>query len=382
MQKTRKTYYANGTDIGDAIIHRGIYYLNGAEATAQDWDNMPSDWSDIRKDCPKNSIALYAGHKADYSQYDNLGFTATCVGGYKVYIDGNVYGSYSSGSTCTITWSSLALTTGDDITTPSALKAHKIWIEPATSGNNITDFTGARVASGSGYEDQGILWVHFNIGTSIHFSFGAANNYRNRLIEAITSKNNKINVNSLSLSCHYCSALTYTPVFVGPQTAINCYNSFSYCVKLQKLNFKNIKATTVANIFYYCPALLEFPKIDFSATTAANGFANDTKSLKDTIVDMSSAIGMRKIGITGDTNNFVSGLKGLRVSNQAPFTLGAPQIDVSYTGIDRTALVNLFNYLPTVSGGQIINIVGCTGTAGLTADDEAIATAKGWTITK
>ena len=54
---------------------------------------MPADWSDIRKDCPANSIALYAGVKSDYSAYDNLGFTATCTGGYNVFIDGVQYGT-------------------------------------------------------------------------------------------------------------------------------------------------------------------------------------------------------------------------------------------------------------------------------------------------
>ena len=50
--------------------------------------------------------------------------------------------------------------------------------------------------------------------------------------------------------------------------------------------------------------------------------------------------------------------------------------------MNRAALVQLFNDLPTVSGGQIINIVGCTGTPDLDEVDKAIAIDKGWTITE
>lgn len=344
----------------------------------------PSDWNDIRVDCPADSIALYAAHSADYSDYDNLGFAATCTGGYKVFIDGTQYGStYASGTQCSITWSTSGITTGDDITTPSALKAHKIWIEPATEGNNITDFTGARVVSGSGYEDQGILWVHFNIDTSIHFQLGEENSYHSKRINAITAKNNTINISRFQQSCHSCPDLSYTPVFIGPQEEISCYSAFSYCSKLQKLNFKNIKVRALGNTFFACPSLLKLPKIDFSGAVFANRFVVNATSLKDTIIDMSSATGLRIVGIYGDSTHRINGLKGLRVSNEAPFDYATPpQINVNYTGLDRNALVQLFNDLPIVSAGQIISIVGATGASDLTADDEAIATAKGWTITK
>lgn len=160
----------------------------------------PADWSDIRTDCPENSIALYVAHSADYSFYDNLGFTANCTGGYNVFIDGTQYGStYASGSNCTITWSSLALDTGDDITTPTALKAHKIWVVPATSGNNITAFHFTRVAS-SGQEQQGVLWAHFNISNQINlnhlFSTGSQP-YANKALIATTAKNNKLKVSKI-----------------------------------------------------------------------------------------------------------------------------------------------------------------------------------------
>lgn len=316
-----------------------------------------------------NNIGFFGGRF--YSPIQEIDFNNTSIevndvyyllpygssNGYNVFIDGTQYGStYASGAQCSITWSTSGITTGDDITTPSTLKAHKIWIEPATEGNNIADFTGARVVSGSGYEDQGILWAHFNIDTSIFFCMGVGNGYRNRLIKAITAKNNLLNVRNLEQSCHYCENLIYVPLLVGPNTTISSsFSSFYYCSSLQKLNFKNIKVRSLGNTFFACPSLLKLPKIDFSGAVFANRFVVNATSLKDTIIDMSSATGLRIVGIYGDSTHRINGLKGLRVSNEAPFDYAiSPQIDVSYTGLDRSALVQLFNDLSYNVGYEVV----------------------------
>lgn len=345
--------------------------------------NKPSDWSDIRKGCPANSIALYAGHTADYSQYDNLGFTATVSnsGQYKVYIDGTLYNTYASGSQCNITWSSLALTTGDDITTPTALKAHKIWISPATEGNNITAFKCQRVAA-SGTEAQGLLWGHFNLTNSITITnFVYENNsYRNNLFYALTAKNNTVTISS-ELDYAFCATtkLEYLPIIAGTGQTTYAFGAFSYS-GIKEVTFKNIKFNHFNSMFYDCAKLEKINGMDYSVATHAYNYITNASNLKDTIIDMSAATGLKYVGIYGDNSHIISGLKGLRVSNEASFTGSAPQINVSYTGMDRAALVQLFNDLPTVSAGQIINITGCTGTADLTADDIAIAVDKGWTI--
>ena len=201
---------------------------SGTKTKSRDWEDMPSDWSDIRKNCPENSIALYAAHKDDYSAYDNLGFTATCVGGYNVFIDGAQYGStYASGATCSITWSTSGITTGEYVSTPSALKAHKIWIKPATEGNNITAFHCVRVAA-SGEEEQGVLWEHFNLSNSINISsLNSTGNmgtqaYKNTLLTSCTAKNNKLNVNGyLQYSFFLCSNLEYLPVIDANNTSVS-----------------------------------------------------------------------------------------------------------------------------------------------------------------
>ena len=268
------------------------------EGSKKDW-KKPADWSDIRKDCPANSIALYAAHKADFSAYDNLGFTATCTGGYNVFIDGTQYGStYASGATCTITWSTSGITTGDDITTPSVMKAHKIWIEPATEGNDITAFHCARVAA-NGTEQQGVLWGHFNLVNAINLSKGFAyTEYYNDLLTAVTAKKNLITANGLD----YC---------------------FDNALSLKYL-----------------------PKIDYSNVSDLTNFVTKASNLNINI-DTSKNNTITKIGCYGTSQYSMTNFKELRVSNEAPFNNStSPQINISYTAMDHSALVQLFNDLP------------------------------------
>lgn len=75
-----------------------------------------------------------------------------------------------------------------------------------------------------------------------------------------------------------------------------------------------------------------------------------------------------------------TGVTGLTFHASSLFGGTSPQIDVTYSMMNRTALVALFNLLPTLVG-KTINITGALGTADLTAGDRAIATGKGWTIT-
>ena len=342
-------------------------------------------------------------------QYDNLGFTATCTGGYKVFIDGTQYGStYASGSQCNITWSTSGITTGDNITTPSALKAHKIWIEPATSGSDITAFHCNRVAA-SGTEEQGVLWAHFNLTNSINLyqGFGRYNYYKQPLMQACTAKNNTLKLSGIDSLFLRATSLTYVPVLDCQNISMTAYGVFYKTSAIKEVRFENTNFTTMQYLFYVsgiervkgsldtpncanfsgifqsCYNLKSFPKLNFTSATNANLVLFDDTSLEDMVLDASNGASLTRLGTYATSPRFMGGLKGLRVSNQAPFNYATPpQINVSRTGLDRTALVQLFNDLPIVSAGQIISIVDATGASDLTADDEAIATAKGWTITK
>jgi len=333
------------------------------------------------------------------NDYDNLGFTATCTGGYKVFIDGVQYGStYASGTQCSITWSTSGITTGDDITTPSTLKAHKIWITPATEGAEITAFKCARVAS-SGKELQGVLWSHFNLSNRIvaghqTFSGGAFYNtrYHNNMIKAVTAKNNLLKITYFNQFVGENLSLEYVPIFESnlsndlwiAGTAGGCKKitvknyvcdnrrfdySFCSCSELENVILKNctISPSNLTAAFNDCFKLKKVPEtIDYSNATNMTSYLYRNNSLEDTVLDVSAATGLTKIGCFSTSQYFMSGFKGLRVSSSAPFTGTSPQINVSYTGMDRSALVQLFNDLPynvgyttvgtpTISSGGVVS---------------------------
>lgn len=371
------TYYLNCEE-APKQIYRHKYYMNGALPSGKsDWTGKPADWSNIRKDCPANSIALYAAHKDNYSQYDNLGFTATCTGGYKVYIDEVLYNTYASGATCSITWSTSGITTGDDITTPSAMKAHKIWIEPATEGNNITAF--------SMTDRTGLLWLHSNVSTefdSITNFVGATSG--SSLIMAVTAKNNVIKSKNMVQAFGYCQNLEYIPILDLCNSTLGqsymFYRSNTY--NLKKIVIQNLKQTgNIANsdmfnrylgleeiilknstVCWYLNtmgdrlySLKKLPEglYHYNGSNASLELI-EAESLEPTYLDCTPRTNARYIKVCGTNTHPMYGIKGLRVSNQAPFDGTAPQINVSYTGMDRTALVQLFNDLPYNVGYTVV----------------------------
>jgi hypothetical protein len=260
----------------------------------------------------------------------------------------------------------LALDTGDDITTPSALKAHKIWIEPA-AGDNITAF---RITANSG-----VLWAHHNQTNVINLS----ESYRNcPVLTAITAKNNIIYANNLYTAFQNCPLLEYLPIINAAQNSVNADNFISNCNSMKTITFKNsdkfnigrggycqnleqIKADkylfiNVANgLFRNCPKLTKLPSLQFNSnlTSAENVLRNDT-SLEPFNIDIQDCASMAKFTCFGENASTILNLKSLRVSNEAPFTGTPPQINVSYTGLDRNALVQLFNDLPYNVGYEVV----------------------------
>lgn len=102
----------------------------------EDW--KPSTYTD-------NAIYLLGSHKADYLNYNQLSLTPSIetesdeVGSYNVWIDNQKVIENKTGNTL-LEWDKLALTTGYSVTTPSALKAHPIKIEPTNTTDSIIAF--------------------------------------------------------------------------------------------------------------------------------------------------------------------------------------------------------------------------------------------------
>ena len=134
--------------------------------------------------------------------------------------------------------------------------------------------------------------------------------------------------------------------------------------------------TNMSYMFGSCSSLRAVPET-FSVIKVTDGtaFGASMRSLSRDLLDLSAAVITTKLQITE-----AQGLRGLLVSSSATWTGTAPQIEITDCGLDRTALVALFNSLGTIAG-KTIKITGNPGVADLTAGDLAIATDKGWTVT-
>ena len=377
----------------------------------------PADWVDIRSGALNNSIYVLVGHAADYSQYAKFSFianTSTSGNTYDVYVDGIKQTTTASGTATTLDWQTLALDSGYDVTHPSALRTHIVRITPTQSTDTLTRY---RIYAISRQRDQGLLWLHFELSNPIQIASLCATDtsVRNFLLQAVTAKDDNITytVNSNSVNSGFygafrsCTSLKKIPVLTAQSTqyASGTYISF-LDVPLKKVIIKNnsgreelrlinsaktqefdiengvilSSASSGITDAHGAVNLKKLPSIN--ASDAATFQAHGLTSLQDTFVDDSSNSSRKLFRFYGTGAEPVRGLKGLVVSNEAPFDGESPQINVAYTGLDRQALRQLFKSMPTVSANQVCNITGATGAADLTAEDLAIATDKDWTVTR
>ena len=79
--------------------------------------------------------------------------------------------------------------------------------------------------------------------------------------------------------------------------------------------------------------------------TEINNFLNYDSSYSE-VLDLSNLSKMEKVAVNGTVDRKMEGLKGLLVSQNAPFTGSSPQINASYTGLSKSALVSLFESAP------------------------------------
>ena len=361
----------------------------------------PADWIDIRSGALPNSVYFLVGHSADYTQYPTFSVFATVSNGgtYDVYVDGLKQATTANNVGTVLNWQTLALTSGYDTTYPSALRTHIVRITPTLSTNT---FSGIRLNQTPESSElvHGLLWVHFTTANAIIMgnAFGSAYKAITPILEAATGNimpykaatnafrySNVKHIDTIDAS----SAIGIESAFFhatnlqsvtidGNNNSIKTYVAFSGCTSLKKVVFKNIQLITNNSTFQDCTALKEVSglQLDCSADNNISPFRACSSFNTSTVLDFSGGVNCAR-GIINQT----PGIKAITVSPEAPFnSTTSPQINVSYTGLDRAALINLFKSMPTVSASQVCNIVGTTGAADLTVDDLAVAVNKGWTI--
>lgn len=366
----------------------------------------PADWMDIRSAALKNSVYFLVGHSADYSSYPKLSFLATVsAGDYDVFIDYVKYTTASSGATTTLDWQTLNLSTGWNTTYPETLKTHIVRITPSTAGATISNVQHVAI---SGQVNQGTLWAHFSVDSAISLErFGHNTNVNLPILEAVTSPNNELQITGLlHMAFGNAQNLVTIPKLIKSTTG-NCDVSYAFndCRKLKRIELENINMTSSFNEFQNCYEITEIKTKNctlgnstgrhfshcYKLKRIPNIISNnvygvfvcaDLWALEPTYFDLSANTSISQIILQASSGHTVRGIKGLVVSSSTPLAGDSPQINVSNTGMDRIALVTLFNSLPTVSAGQVCQITGATGANDLTSEDIAVAVNKGWTITR
>ena len=169
--------------------------------------------------------------------------------------------------------------------------------------------------------------------------------------------------------------------------------NFNNCHALKKITLPSVQWTLMSApagaAFGFCPNLttiVNFDKLGSTSTsgTIINWVTQNVFNGASQIVGLTFSCRNGAIAING-TSTQKWNLQNLRLTNTGTgqWTGTSPQINISYTKIGYTALVQLFNDMAaqgTVTT-KTINITGCDGAASLTSADRLIVTSKGWTIT-
>ena len=324
---------------------------------------------DIRSGALPASVYFLVGHNSDYSTYPTFTVQASVSDSdtYDVYVDGTKQSSaVTSATAASLSWSELALQTGFDVTYPAALRTHIVRVTPTSTGK----LTAIKVTAG------GVLWAHFTTGSAISLNTFCANI---STLESCTCNANSLLVSELSEAFAGCSNLVNVPPFDfnGINAYWGTYGAFYDCRKLQKVTIKNVTSGYFVNVFENCRLLKEITLENCNVTVKYRTFLNcfalkklpsgiqyanplespieSCSSLQDTFIDLGYLTSVDRIPFQGSSSHRVDGLKGIIVSPEATLDSQiSPQLDVSYTGLSRAALVNLFKSMPYNVGYNVV----------------------------
>ena len=207
------------------------------------------------------------------------------------------------------------------------------------------------------------------------------------------------NVTRMTYMFDGCTSLTYIPL-LDTSKVTNMENMFTVCSSLKSiplLNTTNVtnmnymlsgcssltsiplldtsNVTNMQSMFYGCSSLTSIPQLDTSnVTNMYNMFYNCTSFTSIPLLDTTNVTNMDYIFGFSTMNNltYLGGFKNLSISAASYFLDRCPNLTVE-------SLMNVINNLATVSG-KTLNF-GSTNLNKLTAEQIAIATSKGWTLT-
>ena len=201
-----------------------------------------------------------------------------------------------------------------------------------------------------------------------------------RALSSITLPTSWGSVSNTSSMFSYCYALSSITLPTSWGSVSNTSSMFASCYALSSITLPTSwgSVSNTSYMFSYCHSLKYINNIDYLGSISVacdfTDFAKDCEFLQTTTTIASL---ISKIGIYG-ASGYKLKVTSIRLTNaSSTFGGSSPQVNVSYTDLDATALNTLFGDLPTLTGKTIV-ITGCTGAA---TCDTSIATGKGWTVT-
>ncbi len=223
------------------------------------------------------------------------------------------------------------------------------------------------------------------------------NGARTDSVDALLAKCKGItDMRNMFNNCNQLTSLDVSGLDTGSVT--NMYNAFCGSYRLTSLDVSNWNTgnvTSMQSTFELCSSLTSLNLSGWDTgkvVTMVRMFDNCTK--------LEEIIGFSATNTAGVTIAFPVGasassrmaLKRLTFRTDLPDGVYSIRsaINIKYCSFERDGMVEMFNTLPDVSGLGLsssyttITITGnpCVTNATLTAEDEAIATAKGWTLVK
>ena len=181
------------------------------------------------------------------------------------------------------------------------------------------------------------------------------------------------NVTNMDSMFSNCSSLTSIPLLNTSKVTRMDY-MFSYCRSLTTipaLDTSNV--TNINSMFYWCRSLTTIPALDTSNVTNMDSIFYGCISLYSIpLIDTSNVTTMFGVVYGCSSLTYLGGFKNLHISVNSNFLDQCPNLTVE-------SLMNVINNLATVSGKTLK--FGSTNLGKLTAQQKAIATNKGWTLT-
>ena len=184
---------------------------------------------------------------------------------------------------------------------------------------------------------------------------------------------NTSNVTDMEYMFNGCTWLTSIPQ-IDTTNVTNMEYIFSKCSSLPSIpQIDTSKLTSMYAMFDACSSLTTIPQINTTNVTNMEYMFNGCRSLTSIpLLDSTNVTSMEYIFSGCKSLKYLGGFKNLSISVTSYFLEQCPKITVE-------SLMNVINNLATVSGKSLS--FGSTNLNKLTAEQIAVATAKGWTLT-